>query len=402
MATFTNEQTKHLMIQAGKILNNIAEGESVRDIMARLYVENLDDKTMQQGLVMADAILNAVKDFDASYREAQEDLDTYIRKFQKKVDEGKSCVERCNYWLHLSAAIAAANEDMAKGGANREEILKQIEGLRVSAEEANEDLEKELRDKARETLKNSGILLTGLVDQVRGLEGMASADEAAGLLIDLGNHEIEYRALAAMLAYTKVKVGEMENIPVDMTAVQMTNLVCTQIEQTRILEGVGKGSISMVVAEILLGALGAVVLIKVSIPLIVVSVVAAVEMFGAVLMIPAMLMAVCLIIKLLNKAMDEWFIESKQIIKTVSVSCKLVVKGIAAVVDYIKDSVIPAVSEKAKKLLTYLRAKFQKEKVRATPEEINVPVEEDDRTVADEEPVTVQPVIEPGMEVIAT
>ena len=36
---------------------------------------------------------------------------------------------------------------------------------------------------------------------------------------------MEYRAVAAMIAYTKIKKGEFENVPVEMTAAQVACIV---------------------------------------------------------------------------------------------------------------------------------------------------------------------------------
>ena len=172
MKTITKEQIDVLMKQAKTMLEGIGEKESVRDIMARHYAENLDDKTLAQGMVMADAILEAVKEFDADYRKAVEDADAYIRKFQKEADEGKTCVERCNYWLRLAGALTAAGQILSDSEADREQILTELDALVVSEEEATPQLEEELRRKAREAMKASGIVLTGIMANTEALQQM--------------------------------------------------------------------------------------------------------------------------------------------------------------------------------------------------------------------------------------
>lgn len=386
MATFTHEQNQELMTQAKRVMSGISEGQTTRDILADLYVQNLEDKTIQQGQVMADVILDAVKGFDADYQEAKEDLDGYIKKFQAKVDEGKSCVERCNYWLQLAAVVTAASEAMSQGPADRQALLQEIENLSVSEEEANEALEKELREKAREVLKNSGILLTGLMTQENALQQMENANEAAGLLIDLGNEEIEYRAIIAMLAYTQVKTGKMENIPVDMTASQIATLVCTQVEQERILEAVGNGSIAIDVAVALLQILGTVVLTIAAISVIPTAVVGAGAFFwlvgGALLGIPAMLVSIALIAKAFDYATNAWEEESVKIVKAISVPVKWVLRGIRVLVEYVKENVLPAVLEKGKQLLELLCSRFKQPAV-ATTEEPAVKAENEEVIVAE-------------------
>ena len=381
MKTFTKEQTDALMCQAKTMLEGIGENQSVRDIMAKHYAENLDEKTLIQGQVMADAILDAVRDFDADYRNAVEDMDGYIRKFQKKADEGKSCVERCNYWLRLAGALSAAGQVLADSEADREQILKQLDSLTISEEDATPDLEEQLRRKAREAMKESGILLTGVMANPEALEEITQADEAAELLIDLGNEEIEYRALVAMLAYTDVKTGRMDNIPVDMTAVQMTHLVCAQVEQTRILDAVGR-NYTMEVAELLLYALGVVVQVKVFVPLLSLAITAATEMFGVILFIPAMMMIVGLYLYVFRKALHLWEKECSYIIKNASIAVNRIFKGLQEMASYVKTSVLPVIKEKCKAIFVFLAKLVSKPKTEVHTAEGEI-VEEDEEIFVD-------------------
>lgn len=361
---FTNEQMQELMAQAQGIMDNIAEGESVRDIMANMYVEALDNKTLQQGQVMADALLDAVKHFDSDYREAKSDLDSFIRKFQHTIDEGKTCVERCNYWLRFAAALTAATTAMDDGTIDREALMQETENLSVSEEEATETLERELREKAQEALENSGILLTGLMAHADDLQAMTNADGAASLLIDLGTNEIEYRGILSMLVYTQVKTGQMENIPAEMTAAQIATLVCAQVEQTRILEGLGDGSITIDFAEFALKALGIVVLASTALAVAAVAIPVVSAFFGAIggflLALPAMLITITFILKGFCSAVRTWSQTSKQIIKTVASAVKAVARGAINLTLYIKETVFPAIKAKAEQLLQALRNKFRK------------------------------------------
>lgn len=354
MKTFTEKQNEILQTQTAEILDNIADGQSIRDILARIYVENLDEKTMKQGEIMADAILQGIKDFDADYREAQENLDHFIKRFQDEVDADKSCVERCNYWLKMGAAISAATKAMGEDNADREQILYEIEDLAVSDEEATPEREKEFRELAMEAIKNSGVMLFALTEQAHALEEM-TADEAAGMLIDLGNKEIEYRAIVAMLAYTKIKNGEFEDVPVEMTAAQVAAVVCAEIEQSRIMDAVGKGNLAVDIASYLLGVLGVVVLIKIAIVVTGAALDLVAGMFGVILTIPACLMVVAGICWLMMKAADAWFEESKYIVETTCLVIKNVIKGIRIIADYVIERVIPAIIEKAKEVYSKLR-----------------------------------------------
>ncbi len=347
MTTSTKEQNELLAAQAAEILKNISEGQTTRDIIARIYVESLEDKTLKQGQIMADSILKSVKDFDADYKEAQENLDRYLKKFQDKIDEGKTCVERCNYWLKLSAAISSATVAMGEDGADREQILQEIENLEISESEATPEREKELREQAMEAIKNSGVMLGALAEQAAELEAMENADEAAGLLIDLGNKEIEYRAIVAMLAYTKVKNGEFDNIPVEMTAAQVATLVCAEIEQAKIMEAVGKGDLAVDIASGLLSILGVVVLSVFTYSILTIGIGVTLNVFNLIFAIPLCMMLIAGVLRAFNKASDAWEKDSSIIVKGTIVVIKYVVFGIKAIWTYIVEKIVPGVIEKA-------------------------------------------------------
>lgn len=350
MTTFTKEQMDILTSQANEIMKEISEGKTTRDIMVQIYVDNLDDKTQKQGQIMADSILKSVKEFDANYDEAQKDIDRFIKKFQDKIDQDKTCVERCNYWLKLTAAITAATVATGEENTDMEKILEQIETMEISESEATPKREKELREQALEAIKNSGVMLGTLTEQAEELEKMETAEEAVGLLIDLRNKEIEYRGIVSMLAYTKIKNGEFDNVPVEMTAVQVATLVCAEIEQAKIMEAVGKGNLAVDIASGLLTILGAVVLVVVATEVAGTGVGIITVVFGTILAIPATLMLFAGILRGTLKAIDLWEKDSKKIVKGVAVAVKAVIKGLRMVAAFVMNKVIPKIVETCKSI----------------------------------------------------
>lgn len=256
MKNFTQEQIKRFNEESREIMNAVSQGENPRDIMARIYVERLEGKTPEQGLAMADAIIESVHQFDKDYMEAREDLDKYLEKFVKKAEKGKSVRERCDYWLRLAASVNAAGIVLNDETADKAKLMDELKDLSIPEEEATEEKAEELRNEALEAIRNSGILILGLQQSADALREIESADETAALLVDIGGRETETRAIMSMIAYTEVKSGEYENIPVDMTPEQITTEVCVTMEEIRIAEGVENGSIHIEVAEILLTVLG--------------------------------------------------------------------------------------------------------------------------------------------------
>ena len=359
MTTFTSEQNEILKAQATEIFEKLEKGESVRDILAQIYVDNLDDKTKKQGQIMADSILESVKAFDADYQEAQEDLDRFIRKFQDKMDADKTCEERCNYWLKFGAAVSAAAAAMQEDDTDPEKIRQEIEQLEVPFEEATLEREKELRDQAMEAIKNSGILLGTIASQAKTLAEMDSADDAAGILIDLGNQELEYRAIVAMLAYTKIKNGEFENVPVEMTAAQVTTLVCAQIEQAKIMEAVGNGELAVDIASGILTILGIIVLTKIALTVGFAGIDVLIFIFSPVLVIPACLMFIAGLLRAMSKAYELWEEDSRKLVKGVSKPVRAVIDGCEMLASYVAEQILPKVVTTGKAILKKMKAVFE-------------------------------------------
>lgn len=331
MTMLAKEQYERLMAEGKKILESMDKGQSVRDIMAQIYVDNLEDKTLHQGALMADGILQNVRDFDADYQAAQENLDGFLEDFQQKADEGRSCVERCNYWMKLTAAILAAH-DALEEGARPEELYQKLEGLSVSEEEATPEREEALRAAAADAIRNNHLLLSALTEQKDLLEEIDSAKDAAGMLIDFGSQEIEYRAVVAMLAYAKIKNGTLEGMPPDITAEQVTAMVCVGIEEARILNQVGEGKMSVDVATVLLCALGVVLLTALAVASGVMVLV--VEFLGVMLATCAALGFVFVLLDLMADGIE--------IVKTAgTVVIRVASKGAAAVADFVRGSILP-------------------------------------------------------------
>lgn len=341
MTMFKKEQYESLTAETKQILEDLGEGKSARDVMAQIYVDNLEDKTLKQGELMADGILRSVKNFDAGYQAAQEDLDRFLEEFQQKACEGKSCVERCNYWLKLAAAIAAAN-DALEDGADQESALQKLEGLDVPEDQATPEREAQLRDAAMEAMRNSGILLGTLMRQDAVLDELDSAKDAASLLIGLSSQETEFRAVAAMLAYTKIKNGSFEGMPADITAEQVTAMVCAGVEQARILEAVGDGSMAVDIATALLFLLGAVLLAALAMAVAAGAILVAGEFLNILFLIPAVMMIAGGILWLFGKAAGAWMTECRLVVTPVAAAVRLIIKGGAAVAGFVRGTVLPA------------------------------------------------------------
>ncbi|MCD8131338.1 MAG: hypothetical protein LUE16_08690 [Lachnospiraceae bacterium] len=358
MAEFTKKQEQELTAQVNDILNQMAEGKSARDIMARIYVDNLEDKTLKQGEVMADAILKSIREFDSNYEYAKNNLDGFIDNFQKEINADKTQAERCTYWLKFAASLTAITAAFDVEGTvsddKKAEIEAQLQELCVSEDEATDAYEEELMAQAKEAMLNANILLGGLMKSADELKDISDVD-AAEILIDFGSREFESRGIMAMLAYTKIKSGEYSNISAEVTVEQVAAMVCAQVEEARILEAVASGSMTERVAAKLFHILGILVIASLA-SLSSVFVFFGVVFFGALF---APIFPLDWIVtagfsygvwKLFTTAFNGWEAVHKKAFRSVKVGIGAIAGGCKAVARYAEEHVLAPVIAAAKSL----------------------------------------------------
>lgn len=370
MTNMTKEQRENVMLQGRKIMESLAEGKTARDAMAQLYVDSLDDKTMTQGYAMADAMLERVQAFDRDYHEARNNVDQYLKRFQRSIDKDKTPAERCTYWLRFTAVLSSscmmADAEGGEEAADLKLTAEQIDAMCVTEEEATPAYEQELREKAREAIRNSGLLITGLMEHADTIKEMEDSAEAASFIVDMGSKETEYRAIVSMLVYTNAKNGTFDNIPAEMTLDQITTLVCAEVEQVKIMNEVGAGRMAEDIATFLLQVLGTIVIVIMFTPGAIIAMRLAMAMFGPILVIPAVLVTIWGIYRLTGAAVEAWMTASQKIVKVVSCAIKTIVKGAIAIANYVYRNVITKVFEAGRKLFASLKDKIQGHTVRET------------------------------------
>ena len=67
ITNMTKEHRENVMIQGRKMMDNLSEGKSARDVMAQIYVDNLDDKKLFESLknkVKGDSVKETVTHAD--------------------------------------------------------------------------------------------------------------------------------------------------------------------------------------------------------------------------------------------------------------------------------------------------------------------------------------------------
>ena len=207
MKTVNKEHYTEMKKRADAILNQKAEGMAAREIMAHIYVDGLQDKTMEQGLVMADRALEAIVDFNRTYAEAVKQKDKAFEKLLEGILEGKSLTERCNILSALYAGARAANARME--GEDREvcdEILFEADEEPVTEDEATEELARELKEKVLEAFQNTSILSRGMLRQADQVEELIAGQGISQMVVQIGEEEAEYEGILAMGRRRRLKV----------------------------------------------------------------------------------------------------------------------------------------------------------------------------------------------------
>lgn len=339
MKKFTKEQMEQLKKQTEQMMEQLAEEKGAKEICAQMYVDQLPDKTYEQGEAMADAILESIAGFDHDYEHAKADVDAFVDTFLDTACKDKTLAERCTYLMKLLTAITAAKSTLeAKTEEEREEARQMVEDADAASildGEATESLEAKLRDQVKNALKGSNIMLAAMEVQREALQEIQDEDEAATLLVEAGARNTDFRAIMAMQAYINTVQGTYEDIPADLTAAQAATMVCTYEEEARILQQVAEQHLGEDVAHALLTVLGIVTTLRMAIPAMLVGVNVCFATFGWIVAIPASLVVITTATRVVSHIVDAWIKDSKKIVHTVSVGVKSVLKGIATVANYV-------------------------------------------------------------------
>lgn len=307
MKTVNKEHYTEMKKRADAILNQKAEGMAAREIMAHIYVDGLQDKTMEQGLVMADRALEAIVDFNRTYAEAVKQKDKAFEKLLEGILEGKSLTERCNILSALYAGARAANARME--GEDREvcdEILFEADEEPVTEDEATEELAQELKEKVLEAFQNTSILSRGMLRQADQVEELIAGQGISQMVVQIGEEEAEYEGILAMIAYVESKTADIKELPPDISIEETACIVAATIAQEQIIRRYTAGEIAMNAAVALLDILGFVLLLKLAAELFVLGVSMATSLCGMIIAIPAVVFVGLAIMGVFGEAVKAW------------------------------------------------------------------------------------------------
>ncbi|MBE5798620.1 MAG: hypothetical protein E7321_01540 [Clostridiales bacterium] len=241
---YTGSMFDGIAEQTGAYMNAKVNDMSARDILAQIYVEKLEDKTMEQGYIMADSLLGCIRQFDQAYQQAANHASEYLMEFARRMEEGKNDREKYIFWMETAAAVSASTAQLHGENCDYCDTLVKIEQRGIS-DEITPELLKQVRETALHALRHCGILFAELPAHADEMETAAKENQMDSLIVRIGLETekemyCEYRAIAAMLIYTGIKNQEYaSDIPVDITLQQTAVAVCGEFERLRIAGGTG-------------------------------------------------------------------------------------------------------------------------------------------------------------------
>jgi hypothetical protein len=263
MMEFSETSRKRIREQAKDAVEGIENGASIRKTLSDIYVKGMPDKTEEQGMMMADRVIELVETYDNELKKAFKDEEVWILDKLDEMTEGKSLEERCNIYNHLLHAINALNslsiadcinEDIL----NVDDYISRADSLTLEPGMISEELEQDFRRKVVDILKESGLLLMQIGNMADSIDELADEKDYIRFILLEGVATTEYMAITSMIAYVDAKNGILDEIPITATIEEITIGTCSAIAAEQIAARAAEGSIDEASAYRLIKILGVV------------------------------------------------------------------------------------------------------------------------------------------------
>ena len=355
MKTMNKERFEQIKKQAEEVLTKREAGVSNLDLIAQIYMDGLDNKSMEQGLMMANEAVQAVKDFNQSYSEAVENKNGTMDKLIDQLLENKSAAERCNILTQMYAAVTTASakasgEECEEG----EKLVNQADEDPITEEQASPELEAEIRARTIEALNRSSILSHGLFRQADQLDALASELGVTQMVLQIGQDQIEYESILTMLSYVESKKGTIEELPPDLTIQEVAYVVAATVEEEQIVKRFTMGEMAMEAAVALLDILGMVMMIKFAAWIVGKGVMVAAGMGGLILAAPALVLLVagCMAVNIWDGGVR---LAVKAASTVVRVGVRVAAAGLRKIGEFVQNTVAPVAIAAVKKAWSFVR-----------------------------------------------
>lgn len=258
-AKLTSFRIEDTRAKAEIIAKRMNEGKYLRDILAEVYVSGFSNKSMMQGYLMADAVIGSINSFESDYEKAKVNLDAFLDERLNEMAGSRSLHARCELWLKIKESISEVTtiiNNKEQDNVDMKALSAKIDSISVSPKEATEAYEAHLYDTLKQTIKDSGVLMSGILENITELD----IPDNTSILIDTGIKEYDIRAISSMLTYINLKNNRINGIPEDTTIEQVTQMVCIGTEAATVTQAAGE-TIPEKTVKAILGILGMLVIL---------------------------------------------------------------------------------------------------------------------------------------------
>ena len=236
---------------------NAEENGNIREGMIRAYVNHLPDKERNQGEMMTDRIFYGIDIFYNELKEAEKNPEIWVEKCIEKMGEENGGGQRCD--LYRDKIIQFA--DAAKGVITQdkiEKVLEKLDGIYVPGQENSEETEMKLKELLKNLILEDGSLAQKMTEMM-----VEYAEEQENIELEY-NKAQERGLLGAMVmsAYILSKEGRLEGVPSDITLDQITVMVCSMYESSKIVQEAQRGKRVWNGVKFLLSVIGIVASVK--------------------------------------------------------------------------------------------------------------------------------------------
>ena len=236
---------------------NAEENGNIREGMIRAYVNHLPDKERNQGEMMTDRIFHGIDIFYNELKEAEKNPEIWVEKCIEKMGEENGGGQRCD--LYRDKIIQFA--DAAKGVITQDKIdkvLEKLDGIYVPGQENSEETEMKLKELLKNLILEDGALAQKMTEMM-----VEYAEEQENIELEY-NKAQERGLLGAMVmsAYILSKEGRLEGVPSDITLDQITVMVCSMYESSKIVQEAQRGKRVWNGVKFLLSVIGIVASVK--------------------------------------------------------------------------------------------------------------------------------------------
>ena len=231
MFQITDQERIEVSKRVAYILSRCSDKASAVDILSEAYCEFLSDKTEMQGDMMATEILRLMSVYQDHYRAACSDPESYVESQLAELLREEPLEEQCNsLYLMIRCLEPFCKETVWEklDEATRENYL-QLFADAMKPGSYRGDISAEARDQLLQQAINTVKAVASVVSEYEAGRTEVLADKVRARYDSLRPAKIDedlLTAIAAMVIYTMLLNGEMENVPENFTLEEVVVFAC--------------------------------------------------------------------------------------------------------------------------------------------------------------------------------